>query len=121
MRFTIESHCRNYIEGPFLLGVVGDSTEPWTCWPRWRRLVRRRGSTATSTRRGRGPDEALAKAAYDGISANVELPVQDPISCAGEVDRRGEGAMGFIKAGIDQSKERGRRSARSPLLARARR
>ncbi len=124
VRLTIEFYRRNYIEGLFLSsGVVGDSDRTMDLLAEVARRLREeedfhgyihlKGVVGAS-------DEALAKAGRyaDRISANAELPVQ------GDLDRlapekslkEAESAMGFIKAGIDQSKDRGRRT-RAPRFA----
>ena len=124
VRLTIEFYRRNYIEGLFLSsGVVGDSDRTMDLLAEVARRLREeeefhgyihlKGVVGAS-------DEALAKAGRyaDRISANVELPVQEDLDqLAPEKSiAEAEGAMGFIKAGIDQSKERGRRT-RPPRFA----
>ena len=124
VRLTIEFYRRNYIEGLFLSsGVVGDSDRTMDLLAEVARRLREdeefhgyihlKGVVGAS-------DEALAKAGRhaDRISANVELPVQEDLNkLAPEKSiEEAEGAMGFLKSGIDRSKERGRR-ARPPRFA----
>lgn len=124
VRLTIEFYRRNYIEGLFLSsGVVGDSDRTMDLLAEVaRRLREEEGFHGYIHLKGvvGASDEALAKAGRyaDRISANVELPVQEDLDqLAPEKSiAEAEGAMGFIKAGIDQSKERGRR-ARPPRFA----
>ena len=124
VRLTIEFYRRNYIEGLFLSsGVVGDSDRTMDLLAEVaRRLREEEGFHGYIHLKGvvGASDEALAKAGRyaDRISANVELPVQEDLDqLAPEKSiAEAEGAMGFIKAGIDQSKERGRRT-RPPRFA----
>ena len=124
VRLTIEFYRRNYIEGLFLSsGVVGDSDRTMDLLAEVaRRLREEEGFHGYIHLKGvvGASDEALAQAGRyaDRISANVELPVQEDLDqLAPEKSiAEAEGAMGFIKAGIDQSKERGRRT-RPPRFA----
>ncbi len=124
VRLTIEFYRRNYIEGLFLSsGVVGDSDRTMDLLAEVARRLREeeefhgyihlKGVVGAS-------DEALAKAGRfaDRISANVELPVQEDLNKLApekSIDEA-EGAMDFLKSGIDQSKDRGRRT-RAPRFA----
>ena len=111
VRLTIEFYRRNYIEGLFLSsGVVGDSDRTMELLAEVARRLREdeefhgyihlKGVVGAS-------DEALAKAGRhaDRISANVELPVQEDLNkLAPEKSiEEAEGAMGFLKSGIDRS------------------
>lgn len=118
---TIEFYRRNYIEGLFLSsGVVMDSDRTMDLLAEVARRLREdeefhgyihlKGVVGAS-------EEALAKAGRyaDRISANVELPVQedlDRLAPEKSIDEA-EGAMTFLRQGIDEAKGR-RRAVNTP-------
>lgn len=120
VKLTIEFYRRNYIEGLFLSsGVVMSSDRTMDLLAEVARRLREeegfhgyihlKGVVGAST-------EALTKAGLyaDRVSANVELPVQADLDRLAPEKSIGEaeGAMGFLKASIDESRE----NARKPCI-----
>ncbi len=117
VKLTVEFYRRNYIEGLFLSsGVVMNSDRTMDLLAEVARQLREdegfhgyihlKGVVGAS-------NEALEKAGRyaDRVSANVELPVQrdlDRLAPEKSIDEA-EGAMRFLKSGIDESRARGRR------------
>lgn len=117
VKLTIEFYRRNYIEGLFLSsGVVMSSDRTMDLLAEVaKRLREDEGFHGYIHLKGvvGASHEALTKAGLyaDRVSANVELPVQADLDRLAPEKSIGEaeGAMGFLKASIDESREISRR------------
>ena len=116
VKLTVEFYRRNYIEGLFLSsGVVMSSDRTMDLLAEVARQLREeQGFHGYIHLKGvvGASNEALEKAGRyaDRVSANVELPVQedlDRLAPEKSIDEA-EGAMTFLKAGIEESRARGR-------------